>query len=136
MKTPFRELQLYLRLVELVKAPQRLQKDSAKAPRRLREATVVAPEHPQNGCAATAPWSVHEAFVEPPWLRRLRGGFMEPSWGLRGCSGATMVASCSLRGAFAELWCHLGATGNSSNNDSLAGLLAFIVSYTVQNSVY
>ena len=31
--------------------------------------------------------------------------------------GATMVASWSLRGAFAELWRHLGATGNSSNND-------------------
>ena len=31
--------------------------------------------------------------------------------------GATMVASWSLRGAFVELWRHLGATGNSSNND-------------------
>ena len=43
--------------------------------------------------------------MEPSWLRRLRGGFMKPSWSLRGASvvarGATMVASWSLRGALA-----------------------------------
>ena len=83
MKTPFRELRLHRGLVELVKAPQR-----------LREATVVAPEHTQNGRAATASWNVREAFVKPPWL------LAAPPW--------------SLRGAFAELWHHLGATGNSS----------------------
>ena len=71
---------------------------------------MVAAEHPQNGCTATASWSVHEAFVEPPWLRRLRGGFMKPSWSLRGCSwrhhGRFVEPSWSLRGALATPWCH------------------------------
>ena len=68
MKTPFRELGLYRGLV----ASRRLHEGSAKQPWWSRSI------HKKYGCGATELWSVHEAFMEPPWL------LVAPPWSLCG----------------------------------------------------
>ena len=77
---------------------------SAKALRRLHKDPA---KQPGWRCAVTTSWSVREASWS---LCGCEDGFMKPSWSLRGSSRRH---HCH----FAELWRHLGAIGNSSNND-------------------